>query len=345
MRLDELTTSHIRVGYGEVGLRGSLGYENKSVTIRGRAYASAISTHPPARVAFGLDGRFSHFRCAVVINDDVPAGRSHADFFVLADGRRVAHAPHVLAGQPPLELVADVTGAQTLELVVETTRWEYCHAVWLDAEVSDAQAARPHGMLVDCLARAEITVPVMPPRANRCIATVISPGFETLADDMLGSLHAYGCCNDAMVVIFSIASGYTSNDAPERLARKYGAYLVRCRPIAHVSAQSKAILYSVARVIDADAFVCLDADMLILEDLRPVFEAVKACPNGTIFACREGNGFGYHNVEHALCTVYGGARGTSRDWSASVMVRAHTRWLSTTASSPAADPPCSRSMV
>ena len=40
MRLDEFPTTHVRVGYGELGLRGSLGYENKTVTVRGRVQVS-----------------------------------------------------------------------------------------------------------------------------------------------------------------------------------------------------------------------------------------------------------------------------------------------------------------
>jgi predicted O-methyltransferase YrrM len=49
--------------------------------------------------------------------------------------------------------------------------------------------------------------------------------------------------------------------------------------------------------------------MLVLGDLRPLFAALEACPEGSILACREGNGRGWHgfdNLRHALCTVYGG---------------------------------------
>jgi predicted O-methyltransferase YrrM len=47
--------------------------------------------------------------------------------------------------------------------------------------------------------------------------------------------------------------------------------------------------------------------MLILGDLRPVFAALDACPEGSILACREGNGLGFQGLEHAFMLAYGGS--------------------------------------
>jgi hypothetical protein len=46
-------------------------------------------------------------------------------------------------------------------------------------------------------------------------------------------------------------------------------------------------------VVQADQYLCLDADMLVLDDLQPVYAALDVCPPGTILACREGNGYGF----------------------------------------------------
>jgi predicted O-methyltransferase YrrM len=46
--------------------------------------------------------------------------------------------------------------------------------------------------------------------------------------------------------------------------------------------------------------------MLVLDDLRPVVAAIDALPEGSILACREGNGRGYGDVSHALTTAYAG---------------------------------------
>src|ERR1700741_5456096 len=156
MYLDSLPLLHTQVGYGDLGMFGSLGYEDAQVSVQGKNYSHAISTHPPATVRFQIDRRFASFACQVALNDDVPAGASHADFAVLVDGREVTVEPYVRAGEPPRPLVADIAGAAQLELVVRTSRWEYCHAVWLEPEVSETATAISNRPLIDCLGRAEI---------------------------------------------------------------------------------------------------------------------------------------------------------------------------------------------
>jgi predicted O-methyltransferase YrrM len=305
MYLDSLSLLTTDVGYGGIGLNGDLGYDGRAVSVQGRRYAHAFSTHPPARVVVGLDGRFAGFRCHVAINDDVPVDVSHADFAVLADGREVGVAPFVRAGEPPRELCAPIAGAERLELVVRTSRWEYCHAVWLDPQVDEEGGELAARTVFDCLGRAEITVPSRRPSAPRCLATVVSPGFEHLLDDMLGSWYANARCPEAIVVVFAI----NCNEACERVASKYGAVLVACDPRSNVNPMSKAILYSAARVIDAEQFLFLDADMLVLQDLRPVYAALEACPAGSVLACREGNNPDLNNLGHAIYVVYGGHDG------------------------------------
>src|SRR5215471_15489432 len=202
--LDSLSLLQARVGYGDLGLQGSLGYEGKLVVVQGNYYQHALSTHPPARLLFLLDGRFSTFRCQVALNDDVPVGASHADFTVIADGKQVARALEVKAGQPARALTALIPGAQLLELVVATKRWEYCHAVWLEPRVDGTKTEVNDRELTDCLGRTKISLPSIAPRGRCCIATVVSPGFELLLDDMLGSLYANGDCHDALLVVFVI---------------------------------------------------------------------------------------------------------------------------------------------
>lgn len=301
MYLDTLPLQQASVGYGQLGTHGSLGYEGKSVQVKRTHYKHTLSKHPPAHLAFNLGGRFSRFYCHLALNDDVRAGVSHAEFSVLADGRRVATS-HAVAGEPPRAIEADIIGAQVLELKVSTSRWENCHAVWLDPQVDESVAEVSTKTLVDCLRRAEITLPTAIPSAERCIATVVSPGFETLLDNMLGSLYANGGCQDALLVVFALSP----NTACERVVAKYRGQLIHCQPYSMVNATSKALLYSVARVVDAERFLFLDADMLVLGDLNPVFAALEACPEGSILACREGNAKGFRNLEHVLCTAYGG---------------------------------------
>jgi hypothetical protein len=300
--LDDLVPERIELGYGELGRTGSLGYEGKSVSVRQQPYPHALSAHAPARLVYQLDGRARQFQSHVALNDDVRAGVSHADFDVYADGRQVACEPYVVAGDAPRLVCADISGAQTLELVVETTRWECCHAVWLDPAVSEEPVALPTQPLVDPLGRVEITLPPPMPRAQRCIATVVSPGFEPWADNLLGSLRANGGCADARLALLAVET----NGECERIARKYDALLVACRRRAPLDVTVKAVLYSIARVIPAEHYLCLDADMLVLGSLAPIFDALDAAPGGSALVCREANYSGTYTLGAALVHTYFG---------------------------------------
>jgi hypothetical protein len=129
--LDALSPRVVEVGYGALGTGGRLGYEDQQVLVGGAHFAHALGTHPPARLVFELGGRYARFRSRVSLNDDVQPGASEATFSVLGDGRLLAVASEVEPGHPAT-LEASLVGVQALELRVETSRWAYCHAVWLD---------------------------------------------------------------------------------------------------------------------------------------------------------------------------------------------------------------------
>jgi hypothetical protein len=299
--LDELRMLRADVGYGALGLRGDLGYEGSRVVVGGRRYERTVSAHAPSSVVFQLDRRFSAFECLVALNDDVPFRASYADFSVVADGRTVAVAPNVGAGERARHIAADVTGAATLALVADTRHWQHCHSVWLDPAVRDGAAGETPG--ADALARADVQVPADLPAAGRCIATVVSPGYAHLLDDMLASIAANGCCDDAIKVVFA----FNPDDQCCRVIAKHGGYTVTCRPRARMAPSLKAVVYSVARFVNAEAFLCLDADTLVLGSLRPIFEAITVCPRGSILVCRDAF-LGQSGLLRELCTHYAGKR-------------------------------------
>jgi len=300
MYLDTIDPLDAHVGFGNLGRLGDLGYNGMRVTVGQRTYDHALGTHPPAHLTYDIGGRYATFRCAVAMNDDVPHGRSHADFFVHADGRVVAAVQNVVAGSGTREIVADVSGARELRLSVLTSRWQYAHAVWLEP-LLDATPAAAEQSFVDPIRRAEIQRVAVPP-ADVCIGVVVSPGFENALADMLGSLLANGNCPDARLVVFAV-------DANERCAAviaRYGAIMVPCRPLRAVNASIKSVLYSMASVVQARHYIGLDADILVTGELAPLSAALDALPQGSILACRDGNGRYWENLGHAFRLNYCG---------------------------------------
>jgi hypothetical protein len=125
-------------------------------------------------------------------------------------------------------------------------------------------------------------VPENVPVRDQCIATVASAGYGPLLDRLLASIRANATCSDALLVAF------LAGDDPEcdRSVRRHEAVGVRLRPLATRNQTLKAALYSVASVINARRFLCLDADTVVLGDLQPIFGAMDAHPAGSILVSR-----------------------------------------------------------
>lgn len=301
--LDDLEPWHAEVGYGALGRRGDLGYDGGVVRVGGRRVTRALSTHPPARVGFQVPAGTRRFRAEVALNDDVAGRESHASFTVVADGRVVAEAPRVRAGAPAVPLVADVTGAAVIELVVSTSAWEFCHAVWLDPAFDDQPVdGAGAGVVTDPLQRADLTVPAGLASIDRCIVTVGSAGFEVWVDDLLASVRANGDVGDATLAVIALDDAASIHAVAER----HGAVVVRGRPRRGLDPSSKSVVYSVGSLLPARQFVCLDADMLVLGTLAPLFGALDACAPDAVLVCGEGNDHGIADLRSALDVAYGG---------------------------------------
>jgi hypothetical protein len=299
--LDQLTLIEQTVGYGNLGMHGVLGYDGRMVSVQRHQYAHAFSAHAPSRLVFECGGRFQEFHCKVALNDDVALKGSAADFVVYADEHVVAAAPFVRAGDPPRELTANIGGAQQLTLITQTTEWASCHSLWLDPEVTTCPPDCSSVRWSDALARIQTQAPLVQTRAEHCIATVVSAGYAHLLDGLLESLRAQKLLSDTLIVVFNLG-----NDAKcGRVIAKHGAYGIPCQINARCNAAIKSVLYSVASLIDARDYICLDADMLVLDDLCGVFDAIEAHAPDSILIVRDAfltNG----NLLRQLCEHYRG---------------------------------------
>jgi len=210
--------------YGRLGLLGRLGYENQQVRVHGRVFQHSVSAHAPSEVRFLLPQGDGKLRCEVALNDDVAARRTSADFVVLADNRVLAVEAGVRLGEPVRKLVARLRGPCTLSLRVETSHRDYCHSVWLDPRWEN-QTTRPEAPWRDALGRVESLEGQRDFQTDKAIITLVTPGYERLLDQLLGSLAAHGRCRGAVRFVFAVEP---DSKCDAVIARR-GATMVQCR--------------------------------------------------------------------------------------------------------------------
>lgn len=291
------------IGYGKLGLDGELGYDGRSVIVRGQHCRAAFSAHAPSRLVFELDGTARRFDCRVALNDDAHGRDTVAHFIVFVDGREAACAPGVRPGQAPVALAVDVTGAKRIELVALAVRWEHCHTLWLEPRLSAEPPPESKGVqeIVDPLRRVSMTVPARRVQAERCVLTLVSPGYEIYLRDLLLSLRP-SLARDSRTALVVI--GVDANAACRAVAAEFGAHWIEARSIASVTVAVKSALYSAAQLVDARYYACLDADTIMLGELESLFAACNAAPAGRLLVCREANHLGTQRLGAALGQMY-----------------------------------------
>jgi len=136
--LSNLNEGDATVGRGQFGKAGSLGYDNRRITVNGIVMAQGLSMHPPengsSHARYALQGRFRTLAGSVAINDTGVGKPAVGQIFVVrGDGRQLWESKPVRAKKDEQKFAIDVTGVHRLELEVRCPGSNAnAHAVWCD---------------------------------------------------------------------------------------------------------------------------------------------------------------------------------------------------------------------
>lgn len=120
------------------------GEEGGTLQIGGYQYEKGIGCHAYSEIEIELDGLYSRFNSDVGIDERVPKEEGSVQFEVYGDGEQLEYSG-VMRGDDVKEgLSVDVSGVQTLRLVVEPFGDDYNDfAVWGDAKLTRGAPATP----------------------------------------------------------------------------------------------------------------------------------------------------------------------------------------------------------
>jgi PKD repeat protein len=125
------------VGYGGQTKR-DLSIDGNPLTLNGTVYAKGLGTHAQSEIVYALNGGYETFRAVLGVDDEVLDTNAYGDvvFKVLGDGALLYTSPGVDPLSEPISLELDVTGVQSLQLVVEEGDNNFAdHANWADARL------------------------------------------------------------------------------------------------------------------------------------------------------------------------------------------------------------------
>lgn len=153
---------------------------------------------------------------------------------------------------------------------------------------------------IDCLGNAELLLPKTRLAFDRCVALAATESYAGLLEAALASLARFGGLRRVPIVIF------LEENAPlaEAAALKRGAHVVKFRRLGGPAPAIKGVLYSMFHVVNANQYLCLDADLLVLDTLMPLFHRHAALPKGTVLIAPEAAARAAAPLAHALRSVY-----------------------------------------
>lgn len=126
--------------------------DGRPITLHKRRYFKGIGVRPHTELTFRLDGKYSFFQTLFGIDDEIflpgygrGAGAGSVVFSVFGDGDKLLFlSPRVVGGKQPQSVRVDVTGMQTLKLVVALVPKERMPKGRKDSpELDNAVWARP----------------------------------------------------------------------------------------------------------------------------------------------------------------------------------------------------------
>ncbi|GAA5179363.1 hypothetical protein GCM10023322_09120 [Rugosimonospora acidiphila] len=139
--VSELSFASATNGWGPVERDESVGdnqaNDGQPLKIDGTAYSKGLGTNSVSDVTIQLGGTCSGFNSTVGIDDEVGAQGS-VTFSVVGDGKTLASTTTIKGGDPAQKLTADLSGVQTLDLIVgdagDGNAWD--HGDWAAPQIT-----------------------------------------------------------------------------------------------------------------------------------------------------------------------------------------------------------------
>jgi hypothetical protein len=141
-------------------------------------------------------------------------------------------------------------------------------------------------------------------QCDKCIFALVSPGYEIMLDDMLHSLVVNGDVPEAKLVVFVV----DADDKCLKVIEKYNAHPIYCHSLYNVHIDSKGVVYGIYNFVDANKYLFLDADTIVLESLRSIFDSIDNIPENNLLICEDQYFYGrIHTLGDALISsLYNG---------------------------------------
>ena len=135
VRVSSLDLTKATTGWGHA--QADLSVEKKPLAIAGQKFEHGVGTHAISALHIDLTGKAESFAAKVGVDDEVPAGQGSITFKVVGDGKVLFDSGVMKGGEPAKPFQVDLSGVQTLLLLVGNAgdNVNYDHGDWAEAVI------------------------------------------------------------------------------------------------------------------------------------------------------------------------------------------------------------------
>jgi F0F1-type ATP synthase delta subunit len=277
MYLDKMTPKESLISYGNLGVKGSMGYKIIP-SVNGQNYNHCISSHASSIIKYELNGKYNSFHSYIALNDSSSENAS-VEYQVICDGELKYISSKVKKFDKLRSVNVDISGTNILELRCFNFGDPVSHSLWIDP-ICDEEKINHH----------------LGPFNN----TYIDLDFEKIkskyasivfaSENMANYLYAFlktfqknsnlkDCVNYIVITEESFII--------RKIAKHFNAVVLKSNKTNNYMVKSPVDLkdstYTIAKHIDAEYFVISDIDILVNKDLTEAFIENK------IGICRDSN--------------------------------------------------------
>ena len=265
MYLDQLTPKETMLSYGELGVKGSMGYQIIP-SINGQNYNHCISSHASSIIKYELNGKYNSFHSYIALNDS-SSNQACVEFQVFCDGELKYISSKVKKYDKIRPINIDISGTKILELRCFNFGDPISHSIWIDPNISTENLSHHIGPFNNTSIDLSFER-----RKSKYASVVFASG--NMGKYLYAFLKSFQKNSNLKDCINYIVITEESN-VVKKIAKIFNAVVIKSNKTNNYPIKSlfdfKDATYTVLKHINADFFIVSDIDIIVRKDLNDAF--------------------------------------------------------------------------
>jgi hypothetical protein len=284
MYLDQLTPKEKLISYGDLGVKGSMGYQIIP-SVNGQNYNHIVSAHASSILKYELDGKYKSFHSYIALNDS-SSDDALVEFQIICDGIIKFNSSKVKKFDKLRSVNIDISEVNLLELRCFNYGDNVAHSLWIDAILDEEKIIHHVGPFNNTY----IDLDFENKKSKYASIVFASENMAKYLYAFLKTFQKNANLKDCINYIVIPEESFVIR----KIAKHFNAVVIRSNKTDNYFLKSPVDLkdstYTIAKHIDAEYFVISDIDILINKDLSNSFikEKIGICRDANTEECTFG---------------------------------------------------------